>query len=192
MTADAQTNSDNTANSNNPYAERISKLHGTFPTMPDVPQDRPWRATYEQYGLSPTIDMPNDDTSLLDVFERNFARYGNKDAYICMNTSITYKELDNYSRQIAAYLQSLGLKKGDKVAAMMPNVLQYPIVALGVIRAGMILVNVNPLYTSRELEHQLHDSGAKPSLSSKTLPKPCKTLRTKDTLNIPLCSAWAT
>ena len=161
MTADAQTNSDNTANSNNPYAERISKLHGTFPTMPDVPQDRPWRATYEQYSLSPTIDMPNDDTSLIDVFERNFARYGNKDAYICMNTSITYKELDNYSLQIAAYLQSLGLKKGDKVAAMMPNVLQYPIVALGVIRAGMILVNVNPLYTSRELEHQLHDSGAK-------------------------------
>lgn len=138
-----------------------SDLHGTFPTYPDIPSDRPWLESYERYGLASSIEKPADDTSLLEVFERNFARYGNRDAYVCMGASLTYRELDNRSRQIAAYLQSLGLKVGDKVAVMMPNVLQYPVVALGVLRAGMILVNVNPLYTSRELEHQLKDSGAK-------------------------------
>lgn len=138
-----------------------SELHGTFPTYPDIPSDRPWLESYERYGLASSIEKPADDTSLLEVFERNFARYGNRDAYVCMGASLTYRELDNRSRQIAAYLQSLGFKVGDKVAVMMPNVLQYPVVALGVLRAGMILVNVNPLYTSRELEHQLKDSGAK-------------------------------
>ncbi len=132
-----------------------------FPTMPAIASDRPWLAAYERYNISSTIDMPEDETSLLDVFERNFRLYGKKPAYICMGASISFKELDLYSRQIASYLQSLGLVKGDKVAAMMPNILQYPIVALGIIRAGMVLVNVNPLYTSRELSHQLHDSGAK-------------------------------
>ena len=132
-----------------------------FPTMPTIPSDRPWLNAYERYGIEATIDMPDDETSLLDVFERNFRRYGKKPAYICMGASISFKELDLYSRQIASYLQSLGLEKGDKVAVMMPNILQYPIVALGIIRAGMVLVNVNPMYTSRELSHQLHDSGAK-------------------------------
>lgn len=132
-----------------------------YPQLPTIPQDRPWLASYERYGIPATIELPAKDTSLLEVFERNFSRYGNKKAFTCMGVSISYRELDLFSRQIAAYLQSLGLKKGDKVAAMMPNVLQYPIVALGVIRAGMTLVNVNPLYTSRELSHQLEDSGAK-------------------------------
>lgn len=139
----------------------ISELHGIFPTYPDIPSDRPWLESYERYGLASSIEKPADDTSLLEVFERNFARYGNRDAYICMGAKLTYRELDNRSRQIAAYLQSLGLKVGDKVAVMMPNILQYPIVSLGILRAGMILVNVNPLYTSRELEHQMLDSGAK-------------------------------
>ena len=132
-----------------------------FPTIPTIPSDRPWLDAYERYGISATIDMPSDDSSLLDVFERNFRRYGQKPAYICMGASISFKQLDLYSRQIAAYLQSLGLSRGDPVAVMMPNILQYPIVALGIIRAGMTLVNVNPLYTSRELSHQLHDSGTK-------------------------------
>lgn len=132
-----------------------------FPTMPTIPSDRPWLDAYERYGIDATIDMPDDETSLLEVFERNFRRYGQKTAYICMGSSITFKQLDLYSRQIASYLQSLGLVKGDKVGIMMPNILQYPIVMLGIIRAGMVLVNVNPLYTSRELSHQLHDSGAK-------------------------------
>lgn len=132
-----------------------------YPKIPEIPSDRPWLDSYERYGIPANIELPPKDSSMLDIFERNFARYGSKKAFTCMDVSITYHELDLYSRQIAAYLQSLGLKKGDKVAAMMPNVLQYPIVALGVIRAGMTLVNVNPLYTSRELSHQLEDSGAK-------------------------------
>ncbi|WP_049750959.1 AMP-binding protein [Psychrobacter arcticus] len=132
-----------------------------FPTMPTIASDSPWLSAYERYGINPTIEMPDDSTSLLDVFERNFSRYGQKTAYICMGASITFKQLDLYSRQIASYLQSLGLVKGDKVGVMMPNILQYPVVALGIIRAGMVLVNVNPLYTSRELSHQLHDSGTK-------------------------------
>lgn len=132
-----------------------------YPQIPEIPQDRPWLASYERYGIPANIELPAKDTSLLDVFERNFSRYGNKKAFTCMGASLSFRELDLFSRQIAAYLQSLGLKKGDKVAAMMPNVLQYPIVALGVIRAGMTLVNVNPLYTSRELSHQLEDSNTK-------------------------------
>ena len=132
-----------------------------FPTMPNIPSDRPWLDTYERYGIAAAIDMPDDNTSLLEIFERNFRLYGQKPAYICMGASITFKQLDLYSRQIASYLQSLGLIKGDKIAVMMPNLLQYPIVALGIIRAGMVLVNVNPLYTSRELSHQLHDSEVK-------------------------------
>lgn len=132
-----------------------------FPTMPTISSDSPWLSAYERYGIAATIDMPDDNTSLLEVFERNFSRYGQKPAYICMGAEISFKQLDLYSRQIASYLQSLGLVKGDKVGVMMPNLLQYPVVALGIIRAGMVLVNVNPLYTSRELSHQLHDSGTK-------------------------------
>ncbi len=132
-----------------------------FPNMPHIPSDRPWLQAYERYNIDATIDMPDDNSSLIEVFERNFRRYGQKSAYICMGASISFKQLDLYSRQIASYLQSLGLSKGDKVSVMMPNVLQYPIVALGIIRAGMVLVNVNPLYTSRELSHQLQDSGTK-------------------------------
>ena len=149
------------AKNHNAAADIQSMVENTFPTMPTIDSDSPWLNTYERYGIEPTIDMPDDKTSLLEVFERNFSRYGQKPAYICMGSSITFKQLDLYSRQIASYLQSLGLDKGDKVAVMMPNILQYPIVMLGIIRAGMILVNVNPLYTSRELSHQLHDSGAK-------------------------------
>ena len=139
----------------------MNNKDSVFPTMPTIDSDSPWLKTYERYGIDATIDMPDDNTSLLDVFERNFSRYGKKTAYICMGASISFKELDLYSRQIASYLQSLGLVTGDKVGVMMPNLLQYPVVALGIIRAGMVLVNVNPLYTSRELSHQLHDSGTK-------------------------------
>lgn len=147
---------------NNTHKKTPAKTQvNEFPNMPKIPSDRPWLHAYERYNIDAAIDMPEDDTSLLEVFERNFRRYGKKTAYICMGASITFQQLDLYSRQIASYLQSLGLKKGDKVGVMMPNILQYPIVALGVIRAGMVLVNVNPLYTSRELSHQLQDSGTK-------------------------------
>lgn len=173
----------------NPTQTPPSDLHGTFPTYPDIPSDRPWLESYERYGLASSIEKPADDTSLLEVFERNFARYGNRDAYVCMGASLTYRELDNRSRQIAAYLQSLGLKVGDKVAVMMPNVLQYPVVALGVLRAGMILVNVNPLYTSRELEHQLKDSGAKAIFIIENFAKTFEKVEDKgDVKHVVICS----
>jgi long-chain acyl-CoA synthetase len=121
--------------------------------------NKPWFDAYPA-GTPHEIVLPASNTSLVDVFERTFQQFGDRDAFVCMDKRITYKELDQKSRQFAAYLQSLGLKKGAKVAVMLPNVLQYPIALIGIIRAGYVLVNVNPLYTARELEHQLKDSGA--------------------------------
>ena len=126
-----------------------------------VSTDIPWYKTYQEHGLDFNFDLPDNINSLMDIFDQAFARFGNQVAFTCMDKSITYRQLDNYSRQMAAYLQSLGLVKGDKVAVMMPNILQYPIVMIAIIRAGLTLVNVNPLYTSNELEHQLNDSEAK-------------------------------
>ncbi|MEM6050168.1 long-chain-fatty-acid--CoA ligase FadD [Erwinia sp. P7711] len=100
-------------------------------------------------------------TSLIDLFEQAVKRYAEQPAFINMGQAMTYQQLEERSRAFAAYLQQgLGLKKGDRVALMMPNLLQYPIALFGILRAGMVVVNVNPLYTPRELEHQLNDSGA--------------------------------
>ena len=123
--------------------------------------DKVWLDTYKELGLTYDIDMPADDTSLIDIFEQSFAKHSGKTAFVCMGASLSFQEVDLYSRQVAAYLQSLGLVKGDKVAVMMPNVLQLPVTVLGVLRAGLTLVNVNPLYTAKELEHQLTDSETK-------------------------------
>lgn len=125
-----------------------------------VPADRVWRELYAKYNLALDVEIPLGVHSLIDMFEQNFAKHKDAVAMTCMGTSITYGELDFYSRQVASYLQSLGLQKGDKVAVMMPNMIQYPICMVGIIRAGYTLVNVNPLYTAHELEHQLNDSGA--------------------------------
>ena len=103
----------------------------------------------------------NRYTSLIDLFEQAVARYADKPAFENMGQQLTYRQLDSQSRAFAAYLQQgLKLKKGDRVALMMPNLLQYPVALFGVLRAGMVVVNVNPLYTPRELKHQLNDSGA--------------------------------
>ena len=123
--------------------------------------NKPWFATYQCYGISPNIHMPNKDTSLIDILEKTMQNHPNRIASLSMGRAFTYRELDLTSRTVAAYLQALGLVKGDKVAIMLPNVIQYAIVAIAVLRAGLILVNVNPLYTSRELEHQLQDADAK-------------------------------
>ena len=96
--------------------------------------------------------------SLLDVFENSARMFASKTAFINMGKSLTFEELDMLSAKFAAYLQNSGLKKGDSVAIMMPNLLQYPIALFGVLRAGMVVVNVNPQYTPRELEHQLKDA----------------------------------
>ncbi|WP_173634307.1 long-chain-fatty-acid--CoA ligase FadD [Paramixta manurensis] len=100
-------------------------------------------------------------TSLIDLFEQAAKRYADQPAFINMGQMMTFRKLEERSRAFAAYLQQgLGLKKGDRVALMMPNLLQYPIALFGILRAGMTVVNVNPLYTPRELQHQLTDSGA--------------------------------
>lgn len=123
--------------------------------------DKPWLKTYQELGMEYDIELPPENTSLIDIFEESLEKHAEKTAYVCMGSELSYKDLDRYSKQIAAYLQSIGLKKGDKVAVMMPNILQMPVTVLAVLRAGYVLVNVNPLYTSKELEHQLDDSDAK-------------------------------
>jgi long-chain acyl-CoA synthetase len=120
--------------------------------------DRIWLKNYPA-GVPTEIDV-SQYSSLVALLEESFARFRDRKAFICMDKAITYGELDAMSRDFAAYLQGSGLKFGDRVAIMMPNVLQYPVAAAGVLRAGMTVVNVNPLYTPRELEHQLNDSGA--------------------------------
>lgn len=122
--------------------------------------DRVWSKNYPE-GV-PTDINADHYASLLEVFAESIKDYADKTAYINMGKSITYAELDQLSLKFAAYLQQqLGLKKGDAVAVMMPNLLQYPVCILGILRAGCVVVNVNPLYTPRELEHQLLDSQAK-------------------------------
>ncbi|AZG13325.1 MULTISPECIES: long-chain fatty acid--CoA ligase [Cupriavidus] len=110
-------------------------------------------------GVPAEIDA-SQFRSLAQLLEHSFRTYADRRAFICMDRAITYGELDRLSRQVAAWLQSRGLRPGARVAIMMPNVLQYPVVLAAVLRAGYVVVNVNPLYTPRELEHQLKDSGA--------------------------------
>lgn len=119
-----------------------------------------WFDEYKRTGIQNEIKLPPENTSLIDLFEESFQKFGSRDAFIFMDKKLTYTDLELESRKFACYLQSLGLKKGSRVAIMMPNVLQYPVASLWILRAGCILVNVNPLYTSRELEHQLNDAGA--------------------------------
>ena len=121
--------------------------------------DRPWLSSYPQ-GVPADIDASHY-SSLVGLMEESFTKYADRTAYSFMGKDVSYAETDKQSKAFAAYLQGLGLVKGDRVAAMMPNCPQYPIAVAAILRAGLILVNVNPLYTPRELEHQLKDSGAK-------------------------------
>ena len=111
-------------------------------------------------GVPAEID-PGKYQSIRDLFEESVASFGGRPAYYCMGKEITFAELDRMSKAFGAWLQAQGLQKGDRVALMMPNVLQYPVALFGILRAGLVVVNVNPLYTPRELEHQLQDAGAK-------------------------------
>ncbi len=122
--------------------------------------DRNWLKQYLP-GVPADID-PDSYASLRDIFEEACAANGHSPAFTNMGATLTYAQLDELSRAFAAWLQhKSGLVAGDRVALMMPNTLQYPIALFGVLRAGMVVVNTNPLYTARELEHQLKDSGAK-------------------------------
>jgi len=121
--------------------------------------DRIWLKSYPQ-GVPADIDA-SQYASVVDMMEESFKKYADRAAYSFMGKEQSYKQVDELSQAFGAYLQGLGLVKGDRVAVMMPNVLQYPIAVAGILRAGFTLVNVNPLYTARELEHQLKDAGAK-------------------------------
>ena len=122
--------------------------------------DRIWLKSYPK-GIPADIDARQFE-SLPDLLEKTVARFSGKPAFHNLGHTIDYAELDRLSRDFAAYLQGLpGMGKGDRVALMSPNLLQYPVALFGILRAGMTVVNVNPLYTPRELEHQLKDSGAK-------------------------------
>ncbi len=121
--------------------------------------DRPWLAAYPQ-GVPADIDV-SQYRSLVHLMEESFERHASKPAYSFMGKDVSFAQVDSLSQAFAAYLQGLGLVKGDRVAIMMPNMPQYPVAVAGILRAGFVVVNVNPLYTARELEHQLKDSGAK-------------------------------
>jgi long-chain acyl-CoA synthetase len=120
--------------------------------------DRFWLKSYPP-GVPSDID-PSVYPSVVAVIEESFAKYCGQKAYVCMDKAITFGEVDTLSQALAAWLQGRGLRRGARVAIMMPNVLQYPVAVAAVLRAGFIAVNVNPLYTAPELEHQLEDSGA--------------------------------
>jgi len=122
--------------------------------------EKVWLKNYPP-GVPEFIDT-NEYKSLGDLFEQSINQFRDRPAYSNLGTTISYGELDQMSRDFAAYLTDVrGLKKGDRIAIMMPNIIQYPIVLFAALRAGLIVVNTNPLYTDRELEHQLTDSGAK-------------------------------
>ena len=121
---------------------------------------RPWLSAYPE-GVPADID-PETYPSVNALLERSFASYADSTAFSNLGVSLSFRATDTLSRDFAAYLQNeAGLNPGDRVAVMMPNLLQYPVVVFGILRAGMVVVNVNPMYTPRELEHQLTDSGAR-------------------------------
>ncbi|MEJ8568348.1 AMP-binding protein [Wenzhouxiangellaceae bacterium CH-27] len=121
--------------------------------------DKPWLASYPD-GVPHEIDLTGH-RSIVDLFQTSCETFRDRVAYTSMGTRLTYADLDRLTRQFAAWLQHEGLKPGDRIALMMPNVLQYPAAVFGALRAGLVVVNTNPMYTPRELRHQLVDSGAR-------------------------------
>ena len=121
--------------------------------------ERPWLSAYPE-GVPADVDEAQY-TSLVALMEESFAKYADRVAYSFMGQDVTFSQTDKLSKALASYLQSLGLTKGDRVAIMMPNCPQYPVAVAAILRAGYVVVNVNPLYTQRELEYQLKDAGAK-------------------------------
>lgn len=119
-----------------------------------------WLKSYPD-GIPEEVPEP-PHRSLRDMVENSFREYPERPSFTCMGTTLSYADLDRLSMKFACYLQSeLGLTRGERVAIMLPNILQYPVVLCGIFRAGLVAVNVNPLYTARELRHQLNDSGAR-------------------------------
>src|SRR4051812_3266204 len=120
--------------------------------------ERIWLKSYPP-GVPAEIE-PREYGSLVELFEKSIRQFGDRSAFTNMGKTISFDELDRMARDFGAWLQARGVAKGARVALMMPNCLQYPIAMFGTLRAGCVVVNVNPLYTARELEHQVRDSGA--------------------------------
>ena len=129
--------------------------------------EKVWLKSYPP-GVPAEID-PTQYASVADLLQESFDKHRDKAAFACMGKEITYGELDSLSTRLAAWFQSKGIARGARIAIMMPNVLQYPVALAAILRAGYVVVNVNPLYTPRELEHQLKDSGAGTLRASLTL-----------------------
>jgi long-chain acyl-CoA synthetase len=119
----------------------------------------PWLNSYPE-GVPAEIDL-GEYSSIIEILEQSCARNKDRAAFVNFGTSLTYAELDNQTRNFAAWLQKKGLVKGDRIALVLPNILQYPVALFGALRAGLVVVNTNPMYTAREMKHQLVDSGAR-------------------------------
>ncbi len=122
-------------------------------------EKRVWHNKYPA-NVNPTVDTRKYE-SVVDFLEKDMKKWGSSTAFVNFGKGITYNEIDIYSRNFAAYLQHIGMKPGDRFAIQMPNLLQYPVALIGALRAGLIVVNINPLYTPREIQYQCRDSGAK-------------------------------
>ena len=116
-------------------------------------EHRPWLSNYP--GGVPANINPDAYATINDLLDECFKKYTSLPAFSCFGKELTYKQVDRYSQAFGAYLQSRGLEPGDKIALMMPNLLQYPIALIGALRAGLVIVNTNPLYTPREMQHQM-------------------------------------
>ncbi|MBT8073348.1 MAG: AMP-binding protein, partial [Xanthomonadales bacterium] len=121
--------------------------------------EKPWLKSYPP-GVPENIDL-GEFSSIADVLEQSCDKYKDRMAYHNMGAELSYSDLEYLTRNFAAALQEMGLQQGDRIALMMPNILQYPVALFGALRAGLVIVNTNPMYTARELRHQLVDAGAK-------------------------------
>lgn len=114
----------------------------------------------KKWNIDPNFRAPDPAKTLGDLIDENLAKFKHRTAFIYLDRKFSYQDVDIYSKKLAIFLQHLGLQAGSRIAVMLPNIIQYPIATFAIIRAGYILVNVNPMYTQRELFHQLKDSGA--------------------------------
>lgn len=121
---------------------------------------QPWMQEYKKWNVNPDFIQPDPTKTLSDTIAENLEKFQDKTAFIYLDQNFSYLDIDLYSQKLATFLQHLGLESGSRIAVMLPNIIQYPIATFAIIRAGYILVNVNPMYTQRELYHQLQDSGA--------------------------------
>jgi long-chain acyl-CoA synthetase len=135
------------------WVEQARAFRHAAPNQGGAGMERIWQKSYPA-GVSGEVDVSRY-ASLVALLEESFERYRDRPAYVSMGRELSYGELDRLSQALAGYFQSLGLARGERIALMMPNVLQYPVATAAVLRAGYIVVNVNPMYTPRELEHQL-------------------------------------